>query len=73
VIEQDSINGMNAFLFIPNQNQRRKQMNQQNPTEQLQEKDCAALEDRRLSAAEILSEQADDAHENEDHASLFVP
>ncbi len=51
-------------------------MNQQDQIavpEQLQEKECAALEDQRLSAEQILSEQANDAQENEDRAPVFVP
>lgn len=51
-------------------------MNQQSQSpvlEQMQEKECVVLDDRRLSADQILSAQMDGAHENEDHAPLFVP
>ena len=46
---------------------------QSSTPEQIQDKECAVLDDQRLSADQILSAQTDDAHENDDHAPLFVP
>jgi len=79
---------MNAFLFNPKQRhkpKRRKEMNQQpqsplptaaiEPTgnEQMQEKECIAIEDKTLSAVQILAAQINQAHERDDNAPLFIP
>lgn len=41
--------------------------------EQMQEKVCIALEDKTLSAVQILSAQTDQAHERDDSVPLFIP
>jgi len=41
--------------------------------EQMQEKECIALEDKSLTAVQILSAQTHQAQERSDSTPLFIP